>query len=239
MASIPADAQVSKAMIPFDPARCPLIHDHSAPWHRKMGAECRAERSVDGKWIVMERDDLVSFDATGAELWRKPLTPLLQKCGAPAGHAVAHDGGIVIGCGYSVLRYSADGKLMWQVFPAGDYYVTSPLVAADGTTFVGARGSLYAIDRDGKTKWNVDTGSNRSSSSLTSTPNGEIMFETSMAGMHSPTDAKGRRRYYIRKPNEILVVSSKGKIVSRTNHDDATAAFPAWLDVVGTGGGRM
>jgi hypothetical protein len=225
---------------------CPLESQGEgyAPWDRRRDSGCRGiARAVDDGWVVLTGDAITRFDRDGRRAWESRLDhvgPDGNRCGYADGIAIDGAGRVVVSCGYSVLGFSPTGAFTYQVWPGGNHGVTPPLVDAAGTVYVGVEGALYALEPDGTTRWKVDTGFNRWFAELATNARGELVFETAMAALHSEDNGSGYRFYYEYEPPELFVVDRAGTIVSRTTRDaGADVSYPAWVDVVGEGGGRV
>ncbi len=171
----------------------------------------------DGGIVIAHTENAVSrFSPTGVLLWKSDH----PYCGY-AEVTVGHDGRIVLGCGYSLVALSPDGKLQWQKWPFGNTSIGSPLLAADGTMIVRSGAVVAKLDANGEVVWRVDTGWNRYVHPIGVARDGTLVFRTSMAEAHTPGDV---HIYYETEPDELFAVSRAGKVVARTKLDGA----PAW-----------
>jgi hypothetical protein len=200
-------------------------------WHQVLivldGARARFKRDIraisamavapDGGAVLAHTEDAVSrYSPSGALLW-KTAHPY---CGSPE-VAVGYDGRVVLGCGYSLVAYSADGKFEWQKWPLGNTRIRKPLIASDGTMIVSGDGVVLGLGADGSERWRVDTGANRYVHPIGVRPDGTLVFITSMAALHTRGDM---RMYYPSEPDELFMISRAGKILSR----EKLGTAPKW-----------
>jgi hypothetical protein len=162
----------------------------------------------DGSVVVAHTEDKVSRVSPGGEvLWTTPH----PRCGA-AQVSVGHAGEVVLGCGFSLLKLTGDGRFLWQKWPFGNTSMGKPLLLRDGTIVVSGGGAVAALDADGEKKWRLETGWNRYVTRLGVRPGGDLVFRTVMAELHSDGPI---RFYYPSEPPELFVVSRGGEVVSR------------------------
>jgi outer membrane protein assembly factor BamB len=218
-----ARVTIEKDATDADGWRAFLVFDDGAG--RQVRRESRAISSFtiapDGGAVLAHVEDAVSrFGPTGALLW-KTAHPY---CGH-AEIAVGHDGRVVLGCGYSLVAYAADGHLQWQKWPFGNARIAPPLLAADGTMIVRSGSVVAKLDANGEIVWRIDTGGNRYVMPIGAVADGKLVFRTTMAELHTQGDV---HIYYPSEPEVVFVISRAGEIRSRQPHEHA-AAWPASL----------
>jgi outer membrane protein assembly factor BamB len=170
-----------------------------------------------GGVVLAHTEDAVSrYSPTGDLLWKTPH----PKCGYPE-ISVGADGRVILACGYSLVAYSADGKLQWQKWPFGNEPVERVLIAADGTMIARSGATVAGLDTNGAIRWKVDTGWNRYVHPLGVQPDGTLVFRTTMAELHTPGDV---HIYYPSQPQELFTISRSGQVVSRRELDNT----PIW-----------
>ncbi|MCA9640326.1 MAG: PQQ-like beta-propeller repeat protein [Polyangiaceae bacterium] len=176
---------------------------------------------TDGACVVIDLKDHISLVSPRGELlWRKPF----PRCGYVHATAISYDHHISLGCGYSLLHFQPNGDLSYQKWPFGDHSLGGPWVDRDGTLYVTGEGSVAALDPHGDVRWKVSTGFNRATSQLGWSAAGDLVFDTSMAEIHSdPAKTNGMRIYWETEPGELFVLSRSGKIISREKHDNVPA----------------
>jgi hypothetical protein len=144
----------------------------------------------------------------GAILW----TVEIPKCGSPA-LVVGYNGEVVNACGYSLLKHAPDGKLLFQKWPFGNTRIGVPLLARDGTMIVSGGGVVAFLDADGEPRTKLPTGNNRYVHALGVLTNGDIVFRTTMAEMHSSGPI---HFYYDHEPPELFIVTRAGALKARS-----------------------
>ena len=169
-----------------------------------------------GVAIAHVEDDVSRFGPTGTLLW-KTHHPY---CGHAA-LSIGRDGRIVLGCGYSLVAFTADGHFAWQKWPFGNVSVGRPLLASDGTMIVRSHSVVAELAADGTPRWTLDTGTNRYVHPIGVTRDGNLVFVTSMAEMHTPGPV---HVYYPTEPDELFVVGRDGHVISRA----PLAGAPHW-----------
>ncbi|MCA9628157.1 MAG: PQQ-like beta-propeller repeat protein [Myxococcales bacterium] len=192
----------------------------------------------DGAAVVVDLKDRVSLIAPDGELvWRKAF----PRCGYAYSVAIDYDHHISVNCGYSLLHFEPDGQLAYQKWPFGNHSLGGPWVDRDGTLYLSGEGTVVALNPHGKEIWRVSTGFNRALSQLGWLPSGDMVFDTSMAELHSnPEQTHGLRIYWQEEPPELFVISRTGKIVSREQHDgEPTRGWPEALPYPEDGSHRI
>jgi hypothetical protein len=176
----------------------------------------------DGGVVIAHTEDAVSrFSPTGDLVWKSDH----PKCGY-ADVTVGHDGRVVLGCGYSLVALSPDGKVLWQKWPFGNQTIHPPLLAADGTMIVRSGATIAKLDAAGEIVWHLDTGWNRYVNQIGVSRDGALVFRTSMAASHTDGPV---HYYYDQEPEELFAVSLDGKILSRAKLAYDAHVWPASL----------
>jgi hypothetical protein len=195
-------------------------------------------RRTDGHVVVVDVDRGVTLvSPQGSTVWRSSH----PECGSVAAVAVGWDHGITIACGYSVTRLDADGRLAWQVWPFGDFFVGSLWVDRSASAFVSGGGRVARLDEDGQRYWSTSTGFNRAIGRLVWNAAGNLVFDTSMAELHSnPEHSGGYRFYYEFEPRELFELTRRGEVVRSTTWEHAPPddGWPSVLGVPADGSHR-
>jgi hypothetical protein len=211
-----------------DGARVTITDDPTDPdgWRAVLkvvdGSGTRYQRDVraidamavapDGGIVLAHVEDAVSRYAPGGNLmWKTPH----PRCGAPT-VSVGYDGRVVLGCGYSLVAFSPEGRWLWQKWPFGNRSLGQPLLTADGTIIVRSGGVVAGLDADGAVRWRVDTGFERYVLPLGARADGTLVFRTLSDGEPDPS------------MEELFVISRAGAIASRQPLDSA----PSWPTTV-------
>jgi hypothetical protein len=177
----------------------------------------------DGSVALAHVEDKVTLvSPQGAVVWSTEH----PRCGAPE-VSVGHMNEVVLGCGYSLLKFAPDGRFLWQKWPLGNTSISKPLLLRDGAMIVSGGGVVAGLDADGSVKWRVETGWNRHVLRIGARANGDLVFRTAMAALHSDGPI---RMYYEHEPPEVFIVSRGGRIVSREEVERAPeGGYPSSL----------
>lgn len=207
-----------------------------APWHRTAGLTCQAVRAGDGGLVVLDAATamLRRSNADGSLRWERGYPPgeVGEPCGAVAGLAIAGDDSVVVACGYTLVALDADGAPRWHQFPRGMNAMGPPLVDDAGTIYVAAAGALHAIAADGRLLWVASFGSDRSASSIGVSPGGDFLLDTTVDAWTGDDGTV----YHPDDDPTVVVIGRDGAV--RSESRDRTA-WPAWIEVVDEGGGRV
>jgi len=177
----------------------------------------------DGSVALAHTEDKVTFVSPRGDVAWSTEHP---RCGSPE-VSVSLTNEVVLGCGYSLLKFAPDGRFLWQKWPLGDTSISKPLLLRDGTIIVSGGGVVAGLDANGDVKWRVETGGNRHVLRIGARPNGDLVFRTAMAARHSDGPI---RRYYEHAPPELFIVTRGGKIVSRQKAEQAPeGGYPSSL----------
>jgi hypothetical protein len=152
----------------------------------------------------------------GVVMWSTDI----PKCGSPE-IVVGHDGSTIDACGFSIVKLTPDGVVRFQKWPFGDIRIGTPFVMKDGRMIVSGGGAVALLDADAEVLQKMSTGGNRYVHKLGALPDGNVVFRTSMAAMHSDGPI---HFYYEHEPDEIFVVARDLKLIARKK---AGAPWPA------------
>lgn len=184
---------------------------------------------VDGSAMVVDLKDHLSLISAGGELrWRRPF----PRCGHTQQLAIGQDNVSYFTCGYSILRFDADGALDWQKWPFGNHRMGGPWVDQRGTVYVSGDGSVAALDATGEARWKLSLGFNRAVGDLMWNAAGQLVCDTSMAELHTDSATSGGYRFYHEpEPNALFVVSATGRLLSSTPYP-SQAPSGGWPEVL-------
>jgi hypothetical protein len=164
--------------------------------------------AADGSVVLAHTEQRVSLiSPVGRVVW----STAHPRCGAPA-VAVGYAGEVVLACGYSLLKFSPDGRFLWQKWPFGNVHVSRPFLSRDGSMIVSGAGTVAWLDTDGETRRTLSAGPNRYVHLIGAQANGNLIFRTSMAERHSDGPV---HFYYEYEPPELFVVTREGATVAR------------------------
>lgn len=204
-----------------------------APWHWRRSGDCVAARAADGGLVVLEHRTLVRRGADGEVRWEVDVRDADGRmCGYPDGLAIAADGSVALGCGYSLLVFGPDGRRRWQVWPGGNVSVGAPVVDGGGRVYVVAGGILHAVGADGKTIWRAGMGG-RSASAIGVTPEGNFVIDTT-----EDVWIDGDTVYHPDPDPTIFVIDRDGKVVEERRHN-GSGPWPATVPITDEAGGRL
>jgi alpha-tubulin suppressor-like RCC1 family protein len=92
----------------------------------------------DGSVALAHVEDKVTLvSPQGAVVWSTEH----PRCGAPE-VSVGHMNEVVLGCGYSLLKFAPDGRFLWQKWPLGNTSISKPLLLRDGAMIVSGGGVI-------------------------------------------------------------------------------------------------
>jgi hypothetical protein len=185
-----------------------------------------------GDVAVLGSERLLRVRADGTLQWNVPLSGD-SPCGYPNALAVGYRNEVLVSCGYSLLRFDEKGVRKWQKWPAGNASVSAPYVDQRGHIYVSGDGTLLALAETGDPLWTFDAAKGfphpRHIGPLGFDRHGALLFVSRMNGLHSPTDGRGVRRYYVRKPPRLVVIDrDSGKLLREQDRESSLAEDPPW-----------
>ncbi|MFO0547695.1 MAG: hypothetical protein U0271_04855 [Polyangiaceae bacterium] len=206
-------------------------------WTLAVDAPLALARRLDGGVIVVDLKNHVTLVSNaGAVVWKTEH----PKCGMLESLAVDYSGNAIWSCGYSLLRVDANGHFAWQKWPFRDHHMGSVWVDRGGLVYTSGDGVVIALSPEGEERWRFATGFNRAIGKLVWTAQANLVFDTSMAELHSDTDSAGYSFYYDVEPNELFEISRGGALVTRAKREgSAPPQWPVVLPVPEDGSHRL